>query len=473
MKVTLLNLPGLRFRYVSSGILPPLGLAYVASALEKHNYEVEIIDLAASKINTRRLERMISKNNTLFYGLSSTLFGLREITWLAKFIKRCKPNSKVVLGGLCTFFSPEIILKRIPEIDVVVKGEGERTVVELCEVFECKKNLQSVTGIIFRENNQIISNPPRSWIDNLDENCFPARHLIPNNRYHLHPPYGLYFPITTIETSRGCMGNCNFCLYPSRPYRYRSANSVVDEIDSVVNNYSIREIYFADATFTVGEERTVQICDEIMRRGIKIAWTCKERVDKVSKKSLEKMKQAGCYMISFGVESCSQEILNNLNKKITVSQIEEAIRLTKEVGIRSIAYLMIGSPGENQESIQKTIKFINRLEPDFVLYAGLTPEPASMLYRKAIREGILSNEYYENLLFSNNMSEWPLYGTTSFSRKEIGKWVKEANKEFYLRPKYWFRRFINLKTIDEIKNIFKGLFLLLTDMIYLKRNVIG
>ncbi len=473
MKVILISSLGSRFRYVSSGILPPLGLAYIASALEASGYEVEIIDLAASNISSKRLEWLVSQNDPLFYGLSSTLFGLKETAQLAKLIKRCTPNSKVVLGGLGTVFSPDIILKRVPEIDIVVKGEGEYAAVELCRALEGKKNLQDIKGISFRDNGRIISNSPRPWIDNLDDNPFPARHLLSNNSYHLHPPYGIYFPIATIETSRGCIANCNFCLYPSRVYRSRSANNIVDEIESVVNTYNVKEIYFADAIFTAEEEKSMKICDEILRRGIKVAWTCKERVDILSRKCLQKMKDAGCYMISYGVESGSQKILDNLNKNITTGQIEEVFRLTKEVGLRSIAYFMVGSPDESKDTVQETIKFISKIEPDFVLCAGLIPDPVSKFYREAVCKGVLSDEYYEKLLFSNDTPEWPICEATSFARKEINGWVKQVNKKFYLRPKYWLKRLIYLKTINEVKNMFKGFLLLVSDMVLPKRNVIG
>lgn len=472
MDVILINFPGLRFPYVSSGILPPLGLAYIASFLEREKYKVKIVDLTVIKVNERLIKELICSNKADIYGLSSTLFSLQESLRLAKIIKLYKPNSKVILGGLCTVFSPEIILKKSPEIDIVVRGEGEHSMLELCRVFRNNMNLRDVKGITFRNNEEIISTPLRPWIENLDNNLFPARHLMPSNKYRLHPPYGLYYPFTTVETSRGCIARCNFCSYPNRPYRYRTAKNVVEEIELVVKDYGVKEIYFVDPIFTAEENRTIEICEGLLHKNIKVAWTCKERVDIISKKSLHLMRKAGCYMIAYGVESGAQIILDNLRKQIVIDKIVETFRFTYETGIRSIAYFMIGSPGDNYETIQETFRLLEKLDPDFLLFAGLTPDPGSLLYRKAISDNILSDKYYENLLFSDEVSEWPLYITPSLSRKEIVYWVKYANKKFYFRPKYWYKRFIHIKNFNDLRNMFLGIKLIILDMIFRKRDVV-
>lgn len=465
MKINLINLPADRFLFTTPGVLPPLGLAYIASVLINDGHKVKIMDIPAGNISEHSFRASLVNDDSDIYGISSTLFGLKEALKYSAIIKKIKPDKRIVLGGLCTVLPAEVILRNAAEIDIVVTGEGEAAMRKLAGAAH---GLSSIEGISYRLNGRIAGNPAAAPLS-LDGLPPAARHLLPNKRYRLHPPFGLYSPVTSMETSRGCPYRCRFCCL-SHSYRYRKAGSVADEIQYLARAYAIKEIYFVDHTFTVSEERTYRLCEEILRRKLKIRWTCKTRVDCVSSGLLKIMKKAGCYMISYGVESGSQEILDKLKKDITTLQIEDAFRWTRQAGIRSIAYLLIGSPEENKKSIMATIKLAGKIKPDYVLYGALAIDPASELYPEALAKGMIGQDYFEKLLFSQGASDWPLYATADLPRNEITGYVRMATRRFYLRPSYWAGRLRKIRTPRELAVMFKGLAFLLSDLFVQKKR---
>lgn len=474
MKITLINVPASRVRYNISGTNPmlPLGIAYIGSVLEKNGYRVNIIDMQVMNISIEQLRDLIYDEGGDIFGISCSLFSLRQGIRVSKIIKGIKPESIIILGGACTVFSPTTILRRVPEIDIIVKGEGESTVLEL--VKEIKKGnpyFKNINGIIYREGEQIIETAERIPIKNLDELPLPARHLFPIHRYRIHPPYGLHQPVITMETSRGCPFNCTFCCAPAK-FRHRNPKNIVDEIEFVVKEYGVKEIYFVDSTFGVIGEMVDEMCKRIVERDLDVTWTCGTRVDLMSEKLIKQMKKAGCYMISYGVESGSQRILDSMKKGITRDQIEKTIKLTKEANIRSVVYLIVGTPGETYDDVKETIKFVKKIEPDFVVYTGFTPTPSTEAYQKAIAEKIIDSNYYENLIFSEHDLSWPLYATEDLPRKKIIQLVKEGYRKFYFRPKYWFRRLFDIKNFNDAKNLVRGLGLIIADHLLLKSDII-
>lgn len=468
MKISLINLPADRFLFTTPGVLPPLGLAYIAAVLLKDGHTVNIIDIPADNITDQDFQALLEDDDSDIYGISSTLFGLKETLKYSAIMKKYKPDKKVILGGLCTVLPPEVILRNAGAVDIVVSGEGEGP---MRKISGGNDELSAIEGISYRLDSRIVVNTPGAPVS-LDELPPAARHLLPNKRYRLHPPFGLYSPVTSMEASRGCPYRCKFCCL-SHSYRHRRAASVVDEIQYLVKTYAIKEIYFVDHTFTLSGERTYELCEEILRRKINARWTCKTRVDCVSPGLLKMMKRSGCYMISYGVESGSQEILDKLNKDITTLQIHDAFRWTNQAGIRSIAYLLIGSPGEDKESILATIKLAEKIRPDYVLYGALAIDPASELYLEAVGKGIIEENYFEKLLFSGGSHDWPLYATPALPHREIIDHVRLATRRFYLRPSYLVNRCRRVATLRELAVMFKGLSFLLSDLfMQRKREVV-
>lgn len=463
MKVFLIAPPTVRIRGNISGVypLPPLGLAYIAAVLEQNGFEVDILDMPALKIGIEDLPNYLRNNDYSLCGLSCNLFNLKSGIKIARLIKEINPKAKIVVGGRCNSFSPEIIFKYGPDFDIIVRGEGEETVVNLCKMLrDGKENFYTLPGIAFRDNGKINTNSQPPYI-NLDKLPFPARNLLPNKYYRMHPPFGIYPPITIMETSRGCVYNCKFCNLP-QPIRERAVSNIMEEIKELIIKLRIREIHFVDPNFTYNQNRIMQLCNRLLEEKISVKWTCKTRVDLVSKSLLESMSKAGCYMISYGVESGSQEILNDLNKDITIDQTVEAFNLTKNAKIRTIAYVLLGSPNENENTVRDTVELAKKINPDFVLYGELLPDPSSSLVKQALRENNLSYEDIADFYIAGK-DIFKEKSVTGIAKSDIDRWMSYANKSFYIRISYIFQRLRKLKNLKDLFNLIAGVYFLTQD----------
>lgn len=476
MKILLIVPSIARLRFNLSGIypLPPLGLAYIASVLEKHNFDVRILDMPALKMESEDLSGYLKENSYTVYGLSCGVFNLTEGIKIAALLKRISPNSKVILGGHCNSFSPETIFNYGRAFDILVKGEGEGVMLNLCRQIREKNglcNLEKIAGISYRDDGRVISTSPPPYL-NLDTLPFPSRHLLPNRHYRMHPPFNIYPPLTLMETSRGCVYNCSFCCL-SQPLRERSVSNIVEEIKEVIERFKIREIHFIDPNFTYNPHRIMTLCESLLDEDIRFAWTCKTRVDLVSSSLLKMMAKAGCYMISYGVESGSQQILNNLNKQISTDNIRNAFDMTRNAKIRTIAYLMVGSPGEDDNTVKETRDLLRAIRPDFILCGELCPDPNSILARSAISE---------NKIFYNGLIDFFIFGKgdgfiterniANISRRDIRRWVSIVNRSFYFRINYIIYRLRNLKCLRELLNLVRGAYFLIKDTTNLKSQYI-
>jgi len=356
---------------------------------------------------------------------------------------------------------PEETLRSTPEVDIVVREEGEQTMLELVKVLErsSSNGLKRVLGITYREGSNIRSNPPRPPILNMDTLPFPAFHLLPMGKYRLHPPFGRQTPAMPIITSRGCPFRCIFCSKAvfGKKYRSNSPAYIVDEIRFLKEKFGVKEIKFYDDVFTLDRKRVVAICTQLKEWGIDIPWSCETRVNLVDDELLRVMKDAGCYMIEYGVESGNQEILNYLKKGITLEKTIEAFKLTHEAGIETVAYFMLGSPQETSKTIQETIEFAKKIDPDFVQFSITTPYPGTELYSLAVEEGYVPEKWeeytYANLKSAGN----PGFGTKTLSREELAEWNKKAYMSFYLRWSYVWKRLRKMTSIGDLKTNVSGL----------------
>lgn len=370
----------------------PLGLGYIAAVLEKE-HDVKVIDVRAEKLDDDSLRKSISKVDPEIVGITSDTVTFQRAIEIAELIKQINMGILVVVGGAHSNVWPDYPLK-YDCFDISVYGEGERTAVELWDRIDRGEPYEDVKGIAYRRRDGIILNQRREFVENLDELPFPARHLFPMDKYNGEG--SLYIsPVYPIGTSRGCPFSCAFCsnnVVFGRRYRFRDPKNVVDEVELLINQYNAKGIYFREDLFTVNKERVIGICDEIIRRGLNFKWECESRVNTISVEMLKAMKEAGCELIWFGVESGSQEILNYLNKQITLSQIKEAYSFCKEIGIKTGASFMIGVPGENMNDIYKTIDLAKELRPrfEFAWFNIFTGYPTSPLY-----EYVKENKLYE------------------------------------------------------------------------------
>jgi anaerobic magnesium-protoporphyrin IX monomethyl ester cyclase len=459
MKVLLINPPmenmimsdSPMFLDEERGYNPPLGLLYLAAYILKNgNHKIRILDTQVEELDYKKIKQKIEQLKPDLVGIQAMTFTLIDVIKTAKIVKEIDPNIKVVLGGPHVNIFPDETIK-MPCVDYLIMGEGEIVFSEFLDNIDDEKKLKKIKGIIYKTKaGKIIKTGISPFISDLDAIPFPARKLTPYKKYS--SLLARRTPVTTMFTSRGCPYNCAYCDRPhlGKVFRARSAKNVVDEMEECVS-MGIKEFLIYDDTFTIDRNRAFAICDEIVRRKLDIGWDIRARVNTVDMELLLKLKRAGCERIHYGVEAADQRILNNLRKGITIKQVQDAFRWTKKARIESLAYFMIGSPGETRKEIIKTIEFAKKLKPDFVSFSVTTPFPATDLYRWALDRKIIERDVWKE--FAENPTpdfKAPLW-TEELSREELMELLTYAYKSFYTRPSYIIRKALRIRSLSEFK----------------------
>lgn len=387
------------------GLWPPLGISYIAAVLEKNGHETRIIDRGI--INTKNHEnigivdgitaKILEKERPRIIGISATTPLIPDAYETAKLVKRILPNCTVVIGGTHATILPEKTLEECREIDIAVKGEGELAFLDLVQ----NKDLKTMKGISYRKGEKIVTNPEREPIQNLDELPFPARHLLDMDFYtsiHNIVIRGVIVKATHVFTMRGCPYKCAFCAGSAafgRKIRYNSVDYVIREIKHLISKYKIRGIYFAEDMFLSNKKRAVDLCNAMMKEGIskKIVWCAQLRVNSIDEDILKLMKKAGCIQVEYGFESGSQKMLDIMKKQTNVEQNYAAARLTKKVGLRFLADIIVGIPGEQKEDFIKTEKLITETKPDVIGFNIFIPLPGSELFGMLQSKGMINPDW--------------------------------------------------------------------------------
>ena len=388
---------------------PPLGLGYIAAYLRQHGISVEIVDCTfmAQEASIRK----IINSKPRIIGIQA-MYSMKEKSLeLAGLLRdHCE---LLVVGGALPTTDPESFLGAF---DIAVVGEGEQTMLELVNQFVNGGDLSGIKGIVYREktSGKIKRTSQRGLSADLNFFPNPSRELFDNEAYKKFFSKKFGYTTTAIMTSRGCPFSCDFCSKPvfGSNFRARSASKVVDEIEEVISlGYS--RVWFADDCFTLDRNRLHGICDEIIRRGLKISWECLSRVDTLSSETVALMKLAGCVRMFFGVESGNDSILELMNKQITIKQVVEALQLCKISGIKAGAFFIVGYPGENDKTVLQTIKFASSLPLDYLSFTMPYPIPGTPLFERLVGD-MVCDEWAEpknlnlvkhKLLFASDLSE--------------------------------------------------------------------
>lgn len=430
-------------------LLPPLGIMYIAAYLEKYTpHRVKILDCQAEKLNYSQLKTRLAEENPDIVGITVLTFTLIDAFKTIEVVKEVNQNTKVILGGVHVYIYPEETMEN-PNVDYLVLGEGEKTFKDLVDNISDRRNLYKIRGIVFREGTKIINTGPGELIQDLDNLPFPARHLTPYKIYR--SSLAKKFPITTMITSRGCPFKCLFCLRPhfGKILRTRSARNVADEIEEC-KKMGINEIFIYDDTFTVMRQRVMDICNEIKKRKIDISWDIRTRIDTVDEELLKEMKSAGCQRIHYGIEAGTQKILNILRKGITLEKAEAVIKMTRKIGIQTLAYFMIGSPEETKEDILKTFEFAKKINPDFVQIAITLPYPATDLYRLGLEKKIFP-DFWGEFVKKPSPDFQPRFWEENLNKNELTNLLTVGYKSFYLRPSYIIQKIAQIRSWEEFK----------------------
>lgn len=423
---------------------PSLGLAYIASVLEQDNHEVLFLDMNAENYSPSDVSLLLKtkKYSGLDYvGITATTPLINCAYSLAKIFKKRFPEITVVFGGVHPTVLPEEVLGN-PDVDIVVREEGELTMKELVGGTELSK----ILGISYKVEGKISHNLPRQYIENLDDLPPPAYHLMPIDKYR--PAIGSYkrLPAMSIFATRGCPGRCTFCHRAFKgKIRSRSARKIVDEIKILRNQYGIREINFYDDTFTALKNNVEEFCRILLAENIDITWSCFTRVNYADKKLFKLMKRAGCHQVMMGVESGVQEMLDGMNKMVTLKQIRNAVNICKQVGIETRAAYIFGSIGETKEMMEETLRFAIELDTDYAQFNILTAYPGTEVWKLAEQKGWLAVKNYDY-----SVSDFTL-NLPTVSHEELSEMYRKAHQKYYLRPKIIWRRLMKLRSWAQIK----------------------
>lgn len=434
------------------GVLPPLGISYIAGVLEKEGHEVAILDVIASNLDEDGIRRRVREFKPDVAGVTTmtpTFFGTLESARIAK-----EEGAVTVVGGPhLAIYPDETLSYRYQYIDYGISGEGEYAMLRLVDALDRKADPSGIEGLIYRTGDVVRANPP-AIVDDLDSLPFPAYHLLPMMSYD--SIIGLY-PVSTMVTTRGCPYRCHFCFkQPSdRKFRARSPAGVVDEMEMLAGRYGVREIMFYDDVLTLRRANVVGICEEVLRRSLGVKWEAPARVDNVDGQLLQLMRRAGCVRLRYGIESGDERILDLMDKKIDLRLAGDVFRMTREAGIETFAYFMIGYAHEDESTVRRTIDFAIDLDPDLVMFTVVTPLPQTPLYDLAREEGLISDDYWREFTMGRKPGQ-----RIPYFMRDADRWVRKAYREFYFRPGYFFRRLKGVRSwnsLIKIARAFRGI----------------
>ena len=425
------------------GYYPKLGLLYVAAYYERETGNRPVfIDCPPENVSQEELSRRVKEIQPDMVAMSIMTFNLLDALHTARILKRDHPNLKICLGGPHVNLYPKETLHQ-SEIDYVVFGEGEKIFASLIQALESSHTLKSIKGLGWKENGKGHINPAETELLDLNELPFPARHLVDVSSYkHIIGEGRQFF---TIQATRGCPAACSFCDIRKTKFRVRSPESVVNEIEQLVE-IGVDDLFFVDDTITIDKKNVLEICDLIVKRNIKIHFKISARVDTINKEVIAALKKAGCYRIHYGIESASPKHLKYLQKGQTPEKVERACKMTRDAGMGFFAYMMIGIPHETKEEMFATVDFAKKLKPDYAQFSICTPYPKVELYYQMLHEGIVPEDYWQEFAENPSADFKIKFWNKDFSEEELRDLQDECHARFYRSPTYLMKQITKLRS---------------------------
>jgi anaerobic magnesium-protoporphyrin IX monomethyl ester cyclase len=389
-----------RERKKSLGAWPPLGILYLAAVLEQKGVEASVLDQAAKGLTVKETAKWVKAENPDVLGFSTFATSGRTAAVISAEVKKENPNVTVVFGNYYATFNPERVLRKYPSVDIIVRGEGERTVVDLVDCLKNKGRLKDVLGISFRNEGGVASTAESPLIKDLDGLPFPDRSLVGED-YHSVMAGANIAPrkFTSIVSSRGCVYRCRFCCctqFAHNRWRPRSVENTMEELRFLASE-GYKQFIFVDDNFTGNPKNVIRLCREMRREKLDMEWICEGRVDNGSYEMFWETAKAGCKVLYFGIESANQRILDYYNKRITPEQSRTAVRTARKAGADIIVgSFIVGAPDETREEIRNTIEFANRIPIDVPQFNILGVYPGTDIWDECEAKGLLKGgEYWE------------------------------------------------------------------------------
>lgn len=432
---------------------PPLGVGYIASYLREFGqHDVKIHDGLLQHQRLTNFVDTLTEFSPDVVGISGqTTPSIYDVYRTAQIVKHHNPSTPVIVGGAHVTFEDEQVLRDCPDIDIVVRGEGEVTMYDIAERISNCQCYHDVPGTTTRNNGSIIRNPDRPYIENLDSIPHPAYDILDLQQY-----FPDRLPVASMITSRGCPYQCTFCSssrITGKRWRGLSAEKVIEEVQLLRNIYGVRDVTFIDDLFTFNPQRVEKICSLMNRDVGDITWTCSSRADIMTRKPdmADWLKDAGCHTLYVGAESGSQRILNRIKKGIRLDQILKTVKLAKRVGLQIVLSFILGIPGETKEDMQSTVDFACKLDPDFAQFTICTPYPGTPMYDEALENGWLVSSDWTKFTVIDPVMDIP-----ELPRESIKQALTRAYLKFYTRPCLIWRQ-LKMRNFDFFRIAFRTL----------------
>ena len=419
----------------SLGAWPPLGILYLAAVLEEKGVEVTVLDQAAKGLTIEETVKWVKAANPDILGFSTFATSGRTAALISQEVKKENPNVTVVFGNHYATFNPERVLRKYPAVDIIVRGEGERTVVQLADCLKHDGRLKDVLGINFRTEDGVASTPDSPLIKDLDSLPFPDRSLVDED-YHSVMAGANVAPrkFTSVVSSRGCVYRCRFCSctqFAQSRWRPRSVENTMEEL-SFLASEGYKQFIFVDDNFTANPKNVIRLCREMRKEKLDMEWICEGRVDNGSYEMFWEIAKAGCRILYFGIESANQRILDYYNKRITPEQSRKAVQTARKAGADIIVgSFIVGAPDETREEIRNTIEFANNIPIDIPQFNILGVFPGTELWDEFEAKSLLKGgDYWETGIAVSEICP------TAVPNSEIRQMVHAGFYQFARRPSF-------------------------------------
>jgi anaerobic magnesium-protoporphyrin IX monomethyl ester cyclase len=419
---------------------PPLSILYLAAVLKEMGVEISVLDQPALGLTAGEAVQWVERENPDILGFSTLTSSGQTAALISTEVKKKNPNITTIFGNHHATFNAERILNKYPAVDIVVRGEGEKTIVELANCLENDGDLKKVRGINFRNEGKIVTTPDQPLIKDLDSMPFPDRELL-NAEYHCVIAGANIAPkkFTSMVTSRGCIYNCRFCScreIAKNRWRSRSVANIMKELQFLTSE-GYKQLILVDDAFTMNPKRVIEICRGIRKQKLDLEWICEGRVDICSYDMMHEMARAGCKVLYLGIENANQRILNYYNKRITPKQSETAVKSAKKAGVDVVAgSFIIGAPDETREEMWQTVKFAQQVPIDSPQFNILGAHPGNDIWNEFVAAGFLDPEKW----WEKGVAVCDVYPYAKVSRDEIMQIMHKAFFRHVCRPSYLMKQ---------------------------------
>jgi anaerobic magnesium-protoporphyrin IX monomethyl ester cyclase len=434
------------------GAAPPLGMLYIATYLRENGIDVSIIDEAAQGYSLKGTVDWVKKENPDILGFSTCSSSCHKAALIADRVKKENPDIVTVFGNFYATFNAERILRKYPFVDIIIRGEGEHTSLELAKCLEENGDLKKVLGINFRNNGQIISTPDRPLIKDVDSLPFPDREML-DVEYHNTTAGIVVAPkkFSSFVSSRGCVFQCRFCgcrRLARNLWRSRSVENILEELH-LLSSQGYKQFLFVDDNFTLNPKRVITLCQRLKKEKVDVEFFAEGRVDNCPQNMLQEMVRADCKMIYFGIENATQKVLDYYDKRTTPKQAEDATKKARKAGIDVIvASFILGAPNETRKEIQNTLDFAQKIRVDIPQFNILATFPGTDIWEELKMQGVLDEEkHWETGVMVPEVSP------DAVPCEEIEQMIHDSYQRFFVRPDYFVKQLFRISTSSYRLNV--------------------